>query len=821
MKPQVTEEARKTREELLTYCRCGECPLDAERRVFGEGSLDLEERDSVGWVVPKEGYSVAFVGMAPAREELAYSRPFVGPSGKLLRTTSDIAEYPPYYVTNTCLCELPNNLTEEEKKTATECCKDRLFEELRRVAPRLIIPLGNMPLEALTGEKYKITEKEGRILRSALIETPLLPIEHPAAILRRVDRYRDFCAAMEYGSRWLERTVEVAASPEWIVVTPVNIGEVLGVIERAGEAAIDIETTTNGLFPYARDPDKIRCIGVAVEPGKAFIFPGYPSSVHGAQYRNVVVDPKVKKVLSNVEGIYHNGQFDCGFLKVEGYRPKIKDDTFLMHYMMDERGKSAHRLKKLAFIHLGAGDWEAELENWKGANESFDKIPDDVLYHYCAHDVCYTLQLRDLFRKKIGENRIYHNLLIPCANMFNDLRHTGLPIDVEVMMQLDRELEEEMERAEAHLRELCGFWVNPCSPLQVQELMYDIMRFPVTRDFGRSTAEGALEAYKEHPIIQEVLEYRGMNKLRGSYVDNFAGFLDWGWRVHPLIKLYAAVTGRIASENPAIMNIPKRGGVKRMFLPEHGHEILEADQKQMELRCYAMIAKDAYLQDLLLRSVTDPEADPHRTVAKEALIRMGRPTDEGSLVDFRRTAKTAVFGRLYGRGLRSIMLSFGLSRGEAQGLVDVIDSLFPSIAEYNRQCRQAVHQDHELVSYFGRKRRFGLVTEESRYELYRMASNHLVQSLASDVNLFCMLHLYGDREVRSWGITPWFPVHDSIVFDIESRENLGRLKGRMEEFCGDLVGNQMKFDVEMKAGPNWEETGDIKVGEIEKEVVTV
>src|SRR4030043_308862 len=256
---------------------------------------------------------------------------------------------------------------------------------------------------------------------------------------------------------------------------------------------------------------------------------------------------------------------------------------------MDGRGKSPHGLKKLAFIHLGAGDWEADLKSWRGENESFDKVPDDVLYRYCAHDVCYTLQLRNLFREKVGGSQIYHNLLIPCANMFNDLRHIGLPIDVDVMMQLDEKLGKEMDEAEKKLRGMCGFWINPCSPLQVQDLMYDIMRFPVTRDFGRSTAEEALEAYKEHPIIQEILEYRGMNKLRGSYVDNFAGFLDWGWRVHPLMKLYAAVTGRIASENPAIMNIPKRGGVKKMFLPERGHEILEADQKQMGLRCYAML----------------------------------------------------------------------------------------------------------------------------------------------------------------------------------------------------------------------------------------
>lgn len=819
MKPSLTKEAELFRARLKALCKCDECPLSDDRMVYGEGTDYLEEDDKgVKWVVPKFGYDVIFVGMAPAREELAYGRPFVGPSGRLLRTTTEIQEYCHYYVTNTCLCPLTPDLSEDQRRKAADCCKARLGEEISLMSPRLIIPLGNMPLEALTGKKLKITQVEGRLMKSDLLDVPLLPIEHPAAILRRVDRFRDFTTAMEFGISWLERTVKVAASPETVIVTRDNLSSVLQTIANYGEAAVDLETTKNGLYPYNRDPDLIRCIGVAPTHNLAFIFPGHPSPVHGTEYENLVHDPQVMEVLSSIDGVYHNGQFDCGFLMVAGYKPKLKDDTFLMHYMMDERGKSAHRLKKLAYVHLGAGDWEEDIREWKSEGESFDQIPDDVLYRYCAHDVAYTLQLRDLFASKGGDTKVYRELMIPCANMFNELRHRGIRIDVDVLMQLDEKLAIEMQRIDEEIRDLCGFWVNACSPKQVQDLMYDIMGFPILRDFGRSTAEAALSPYREHAIIGRILEFRSLNKLKGSYVDNFAGFVDCNWRVHPLVKLYAAVTGRIASENPAVMNIPKRGGVKEMFLPEPGHEILEVDQAQMELRCYAVMAKDKHLTDLLIQSRWDKEKDPHRLVAKASLERMGKPTDEDSLSEFRRVAKTAVFGRLYGRSIRSIMVSFGLDPNKAKDLVSIIDSLFPSIPLYNDYCRNAVHTDHQLTSFFGRARRFGLITDEVRRELYRQAGNFGVQSMASDVNLHCMLHLYHSKQVRDWGFLPLWPVHDSIVFDMASREYLPQLKNLMEEFCNDLVASDMRFAVDMKAGPSWGTTEDINVEEFEKEV---
>jgi len=193
-----------------------------------------------------------------------------------------------------------------------------------------------------------------------------------------------------------------------------------------------------------------------------------------------------------------------------------------------------------------------------------------------------------------------------------------------------------------------------------------------------------------------------------------------------------------------------------MFIPNKGMELLEVDQAQMELRCYAVLGKDEYLTDLILDG-----ADPHKLVAQESLIKMGKQ-DVMTPKEFRTPAKTAVFGRLYGRSKKSIMHSFGLTWDDTNSLVKVIDSLFPNIGEYNLKTRQAVHLDHSLTSFFGRQRRFSLITEEARHELYRQAANFPVQCLVPETRIltnkgYTMLkHVTVEDTV--WTGAHWAPV---------------------------------------------------------------
>ena len=220
----------------------------------------------------------------------------------------------------------------------------------------------------------------------------------------------------------------------------------------------------------------------------------------------------------------------------------------------------------------------------------------------------------------------------------------------------------------------------------------------------------------------------------------------------------------------------------------------------MELRCYVVITGDEHLKELVLSDVE--EDDPHYRVQQEAIRRTGRDISRG-------TAKAGVFGRIYGRGLASFMRGFRLNQEQGTALVNTIDKLIPSISIYNKQTRREIHSQGYLESYFHRRRRFIIITDENKNECYRQGVNFKVQSMASDINLFCMLHLYAIREKT--GACPLFPVHDSIVFDIESEDCIPIVKKEIEEFSSGLVNGEMQFKVKLEVGPNWGETKEVKV----------
>jgi len=767
-----------------TLCNCEECPFNGSQKVLGrqyEGSSES----------PALTDKVLFVGIAPAKTELEEDEPFVGRSGILLRSIIDQLGIDNIYLTNTLLCGIPQDTSAKDTNQALRCCSKRLFEEIKSEKPALIVSLGDIPLKILIGSEFKIKTVEGRIMPSEV--GYVLPAVHPAAVLRRNDEFPDLVDAIKAGVKWLTGVYQFAGRPKTVIVTEDNIGEVLQIVENAEVVAVDLETTGKGFYPYARDPDKIRCICMAVDIETAYIVPG-ESSPHFETHPNLVYHPGLKEVINKSKCVYHNGQFDCGFLLQAGYKPKIYWDTFLAHYMLDEREYS-HGLKKLAHKYLGSPDWEEEIKKFlPHKHSSYDLIPDEDLYTYAALDVVYTLQLYYDFVSRIEKSSLYYSLVIPCANMFNELRHRGLRVDMDRLFGLDKTFETELTSAEDELAKLVDGSINPFSPKEVAELVYDKLKFPIIPRFGRSTSKKAFAFYQGEPVIDKILECRELGKLKSTYVVGVANFLDINFRIHPFTKLHGTVSGRVSTEDPSVMNVTDRRGVKELYIAEKDHYILEADGKQMELRGYCVIANDEHLKELLLSN--DPEKDPHSMVAKEAAIRTGREIK-------RQLAKAGVFGRLYGRGLESFMAGYRLDEQQAKGLLSTVDSLFPAIKKYNQQVRKEIHQDGYLESYFGRKRRFGLITFENKHEIYRMGGNFKVQSMASDVNLYAMLHMYGLQ--KKFDAVPLFPVHDSIVFDIASKDCIPELRAEIERYTRDLVHGKMDFRYDVKVGPSWGE----------------
>jgi len=812
---------------LLELCNCAECPLQ-KAPVFGEGTNDKVVKVKAVRDLPYYGvhatviqdkldrdetatYPIAFVAISPAAEEMRTGRPMVGWSGTMLRKLLAKLGITNYYLTNSMQCHYEEGTTPAEIQQAVKCCSPRLFAELKAVECKLVVALGGTALEVLTGESYKITEEAGRVIPG--IVCPVVPVMHPAALARRPDEYYDVLDGLKAAKRWMNGTYKQIGVPNVVVATEETIDSILDIIEKAEYVAVDLETTKTGFFPYDRDPDLIRCMVLSVDEETTYIIPGFASPFF-EPHVNLVLYPRLMELLPKKKLRTHNGPFDLGFLLCAGYKDvKMYSDTFLAHHFVDER-KYSNGLKVMGKRDLGAPDWEAGARAFlPNKKSSYDLIPDEALYRYAAYDGVCTYALGEIYEPKMASKPIYWDLIMPCANMFTQIRHRGVLVDVGYLMELDDVLEKELDKAEEDLSELIGHSINPFSSKEVAELLYDELGFPEVPKMGRGTGKTVLPLLGG-PICDGILDCRAIGKLKSTYVVGMANFVDNDFRIHPFTDLTGAVTGRISTEDPSVMNITKKRGsvIKRLYVAPKGKLIAEMDAKQMELRCYSILGPDPFLRSILLsESKNKLESDPHMMVAYELTKNLG--IDWETLTDkdranWRQKSKNGVFGRLYGRGIESFIRGYGLTPEGAQLLVDAINKLFPSIGAYNEKVKWEIHNHGYLDSYFGRRRHFGLITDDTKAECYRQGANFKVQSMGSDVNLFCMLYIYEHK--KELGVEPLFPVHDSIVMEIESEQCLPAVVKMWETHASEITGGLMKFKAEVAVGPNWGETVEWK-----------
>jgi len=732
---------------------CKDCPFKDQVKVEGEGP------DQCDLVV---------VGMAPAEQENDQGRVFVGVSGQILRRTLMQMGIQKAYLCNVFLC----SITEDDKvKDALKCCRDVADEILLR-KPKLVIALGDLPLKVLAPDvDYTIREIEGRIIPSRV--GPLLPITHPAYYWRRPDEFFDFIECLRSGVKFLDGTYQQCIEPNLVEVTGSNLSEVRQIIGRHEYLAVDLETT--GFGAYGWDPDSILDMGLAVDHETAYVTSGE-------------MVKEFKDLLEEKKCIFWNAQFDCAFLKQVGITANNYFDGMLAHYTLDERTHS-HGLKRVARIYLGADDWEKNIQMYlsRGKKSSYAEIPPKVRHEYLAKDVTRTYQLYEVLLGELNEY-VFNTLLMPASRMFVEVENKGILIDPIKMINMGTYLEKDLENIEREIHDLSGHWINPNSHPQVTQYLYGELGLPIEPFYGYSADKNALAPYKDIPVVDKILEYRGVKKLSSTYIDGFAKFVDRSFRIHPTFKIFGTVTGRLSTERPSVMNIKKDSRLKEIFLPNPGHIIGSLDWKRVELVWYYLQSGDEELGALL----QDPEANPHITVSE---IAFGKERAE----EMKGPAKAVVFGRLYGRGIPSIERQVGSEVMEP--LMDAVDGLFPKIKDYSQGILRELRQKGYLDSYFQRRRRFPLITRLNRHQVEKQAINFPTQSPASDLNLLTLLHLY--ETYKDHGVWPLWCVHDSMEVDSPDVPSLEKVKGELEKYANELTGHKVPFRLDMDWGIDW------------------
>lgn len=768
---------------------CTECPLGNTPQVLGLGTRT--EGTKLFAVRDDRPFDLVIVAMAPADEEMRQEMPMVGPSGQYLRKTLRLLGVDSYYITNCLLCPIKPNHTDADIRKAQQCCRARLHGEVEERHPKLILSLGEMPLQEFCGRDYQVRENEGRLLLSD-IGIPLVPVAHPAYYLRRPDDAFDFLESTRAGVRYLQNNYHQALEPIKIEVDAGNLKEVRHILLEHEHVAVDTETT--GFNALGLKPDRILETGLSIDEKTAYIIP--PEFL--LNFKDII---ETKKMIG------WNLFFDARFLIAAGVHPNLYFDGMLAHYCLDERQHS-HGLKKVARVYLGAGDWEANIKQYlkNPKEDSYEIIPTEVRRQYLAKDVCYTFQLWELLSKEIGDNWPFWHVLMPATRVFTDSMYHGVLIDPYKVVEIHKLLWDDINRDERELWKMTGRTFNPASPKEVSEILFDDLGIPENADpkfSRRSTNKDILEKWRdEYEFVDRLILHREMRHDVSQYIEGFAKRIDQNFRVHPTIRMFGAVTGRISSENPSIMNIKRNSRVKELFIAGPGKYLAEFDLKGAELRWYCLYANDEVLMhilnegydgDLGIDLTEEQRRDPHYIIGAIAY-------GPQRAVELRAAAKMTVFGRLYMRGLKSIERQYG--RDTARRLVSVMDEIIPHHKHYVNTIKQQVRTQGYVESYFGRKRNFPLITNENRSKVDRQATNMPIQSASSDLNLLNLVHIWGMKE--KWDVMPLFTVHDSILMEIPSPDVIPEIKKELEEHANSIAGGgRIKFIYDVKWGINW------------------
>lgn len=411
---------------------------------------------------------------------------------------------------------------------------------------------------------------------------------------------------------------------------------------------------------------------------------------------------------------------------------------------------------------------------------------------------------------------LYNNVEHPLINIVSKMSQHGILLDVKYLKNFSIEITKELKKIEGEIVELAGEEFNVNSPKQLSHILFEVLNLPTKglkkrKDGMYSTDVDTLSKLADdHPIINKMLDYREKEKIRSTYLDAWLGLVDNDDSIHPTFILSGAATGRFASTNPGVQNIPIGGNygteLRHGFIARRGYTLMAFDYSQIELRIAALLSQDEYL----IKVFTDGR-DIHNEVASRVF---GVASSEVTK-DMRRRAKVINFGILYGMGSTALAKEIGISRTEAKDMIDKYFSQFPKIAQY----MDKVITDAKRLGYtetlFGRRRQIpGLKSNAPfiRSMAERMATNAPIQGTATaDIIRIAMVNIYNALEKQKLDdkIFPILQIHDELVFEVKD-EYIDQAKvlikaimeqGIQPEFLKNLV--PVPIIAECHIGKNW------------------
>ncbi len=567
------------------------------------------------------------------------------------------------------------------------------------------------------------------------------------------------------------------------------------------------DSETDGVEPIDAD---VVGLSFAVKSHEAWFVTLSPGEENFAQKVELL---RVPFENAGIAKIGQNIKFDYMVLKRLGINlqgPLL--DTMLMHYLLEPDLR--HNMNYLAEVYLGYAPIPIEhlIGDKKEGQGKMSQVPLEKLVEYAAEDADVTIQLYEKLSVEVEKNglqKLYEEVEAPLIYVLGDMEWEGVRIDAEGLAEYGKELASELQKLDAEIREMAGEpELNVFSPKQLGEVLFDKLKISDNaRTTGKtkqySTSEETLAALRDkHPIIEKILDLRGLKKLLSSYVETLPTLVNRRTgHIHTSFNQAVTATGRLSSNNPNLQNIPirdERGReIRKAFIPSDGqHILLSADYSQVELRLMAHLSRDPNLVDAFLKN-----EDIHAsTAAKIFHVSIDEVSKEQ-----RRRAKTANFGIIYGISVFGLAQRLNIPRGEAKILIDGYFCTYPKVREYMDKAIEEARDKGYVHTLCGRKRMLPDIKSHNavvRSFAERNAINAPIQGSAADIIKLAMIKIRArllEEKLKSRMI---LQVHDELVFDV-CKPELEQVQKLVVEEMENAYTLIVPLTAEAGVGENW------------------
>lgn len=563
---------------------------------------------------------------------------------------------------------------------------------------------------------------------------------------------------------------------------------------------LSLDTETTGTDPISA---KLVGLSFSIRENQAFYVP-IPQNDEEAQkivneFKPIYENKKILKIGQNIK-------YDLLVLQNYGVELKGKIfDTMIAHYLLQP--ELHHGMDYLAEVYLNYQTIHIEeLIGSKGKNQkNMADLPPTAVYEYACEDADVTLKLKNVLEPLLKENdcdRLFWEIEMPLMPVLAYMERNGVCIDREGLKETSRLYTEEMNRIEKEIHELAGTDFNIASPKQVGEVLFDRLKIvdkPKKTKTGQYvTSEEVLESLRaKHPIVEKILEHRGLKKLLGTYIDALPKLVNpVTGHIHTSFNQTITTTGRLSSSNPNLQNIPVRNEygkeIRKAFIPEEGCLFFSADYSQIELRIMAHLSGDEHMIEAF-RNEQDIHAATAAKIFKKSLEEVTK--------EERSKAKTANFGIIYGITAFGLAERMGVSRTEAKELIEGYFQTYPKVKEYmNRSIEMAREKGYTETVYHRKCHLRDINSHNAVVRGYaeRNAINSPIQGSAADIIKIAMIRIYRrfrEEQLRSKMI---LQVHDELNFSVYPEE-----KEKVQQIVIEEMENAYSMLVPLEADYGW------------------